>query len=65
MEAELQPVLKTLTEHDFQDTFKKWQQWEQCIHVEGEYFEGDGGQFPKVSFDQTAASVPEILDDSL
>jgi hypothetical protein len=45
IEAESQPVLNTLTEHDFQDAFKKWQKcWEQCICEEGDYFEGDGGQ---------------------
>jgi hypothetical protein len=44
-EAELQAVLNTLTEHDFQDAFKKWQKhWEWCICAEGDYFEGDGGQ---------------------
>jgi hypothetical protein len=43
--AESQAVLNTLTEHDFQDAFKKWQKrWERCIRVEGDYFEGDGGQ---------------------
>jgi hypothetical protein len=41
----VQVVLNTLTEHDFQDAFKKWQKrWEWCIRVEGDYFEGDGGQ---------------------
>jgi transposase len=45
MEAESQAVLNTLTEHDFHDAFKKWQKlWERCIHAEGDYFEGDGGQ---------------------
>jgi hypothetical protein len=44
IEAELQAVLNTLTEHDFQDAFKIWQQcWERCIHAEGDYFEGGGG----------------------
>jgi hypothetical protein len=39
IEAESQGVLNTLTEHDFQDAFKKWQRhWEWC------YFEGDSGQ---------------------
>jgi hypothetical protein len=43
-EAESQP-LNTLTDHDFQDAFKKWQKrWERCICAEGDYFEGDGGQ---------------------
>jgi hypothetical protein len=45
IKAESQAVLNTLTEHDFQDAFKKWQKrWEQCILAEGDYFEGDGGQ---------------------
>jgi hypothetical protein len=45
IEAESQAVLNTLTEHDFQDAYKKWQKrWEQCIRPEGHYFEGDGGQ---------------------
>jgi hypothetical protein len=44
-EAESQAVLNTFTEHNFQDAFKKWQKcWEQCIHVEGDYSEVDGGQ---------------------
>jgi hypothetical protein len=38
IEAESQAVLNTLTEHYFQDAFKKWQErWER-------YFEGDGGE---------------------
>jgi hypothetical protein len=49
---------------DFQNAFKKWQEvWERCIHVEGDYFEGDGGT--KLVFDQIAAPVPEIMDGSL
>jgi hypothetical protein len=45
IEADLQAVLNTLTEHDFQDAFKKRQKHrEWCIHVEGGHFEGDGGQ---------------------
>jgi hypothetical protein len=32
IEAELQAVLNTLTEHDFQDSFKNWQKrWKRCI----------------------------------
>jgi hypothetical protein len=43
--AESQTVLNTLTEHDFQDAFKKWHKhWEWCIRVEGVFFMGDGGQ---------------------
>jgi hypothetical protein len=45
IEAESQAVLNTLTEHDFQDAFKKWQtRWERCICAEGDCFKGDGGQ---------------------
>jgi hypothetical protein len=45
IEAESHAVLNTLTEHDFQDAFKKWQKgWERCIHAEGDFLEGDGGQ---------------------
>jgi hypothetical protein len=45
IEAESQAVLNTLTEHKFQNAFKKWQmRWEWCIRAEGAYFEGDGGQ---------------------
>jgi hypothetical protein len=45
IKAESQAVLDTLTEHDFQDAFKKWHRhWEGCICVEGDYFEGDCGQ---------------------
>jgi hypothetical protein len=43
--TELQAVPNTLTEHDFQDAFKKWQKhWERCMCVEGDYFKGDDGQ---------------------
>jgi phosphoribosylformylglycinamidine (FGAM) synthase-like enzyme len=43
--AESQEMLNTLTEHDFQEAFKKWQKrWERRIRVEGDYFEGDDGQ---------------------
>jgi hypothetical protein len=45
IEAESQAVLNTLTEHDFQNEFKKQQKhWERCKSVEGDYLEGDGGQ---------------------
>jgi hypothetical protein len=38
-------VLNYLTEHDFQDGFKKWQKrCERCIREERDYFEADGGQ---------------------
>jgi hypothetical protein len=43
--AESQAVLNTLTEHDFQDAFKKLRKrWERCIRADGGYFEGDDGQ---------------------
>jgi hypothetical protein len=45
VEAEKKAVLNTITEHDFQDAFKKWQKrWVRCIRAEGDYSEGDGGQ---------------------
>jgi hypothetical protein len=41
IEAESQVVLNTVTEHDFQDAFKKWKNGrERCIPVKGDYFEG-------------------------
>jgi hypothetical protein len=44
IEAESRAVLNTLTEHDFQDAFKKLQKsWERCIRAEGDHFECDGG----------------------
>jgi hypothetical protein len=45
IEAESQAVLNTLTEHDFQDDFRKRQKpWERCIRADGDYFGVDGGQ---------------------
>jgi hypothetical protein len=42
IDAESQAVLNTLTEHGFQDAFKKWQaRWELHIRAEGDYFEFD------------------------
>jgi hypothetical protein len=39
--SELQAVLNTLIEHDFQDALKKLQTgWERCIRVEEDYLEG-------------------------
>jgi hypothetical protein len=52
--AESQAVLNTLTEHDFQDAFKKLQKhWERCIRVKGNYILRE------------APPVPEIMDDTL
>jgi hypothetical protein len=46
IEAESQAVLNTVTEDDFQDAFNKWQkQWKRRMRVEGDCFEGDGGQW--------------------
>jgi hypothetical protein len=51
IEAEYQAVLNILTEQNFQDAFKKWQKhWVKFIRAEGDYFEGDGGHWTKVSF---------------
>jgi hypothetical protein len=48
-EAELQAVLNALTEHGFLDACKNWQKhWEQCMGVEGDYIECDGGQSRKL-----------------
>jgi uncharacterized protein (DUF1919 family) len=45
IEAESQVMLNTLTEHSFQDAFKKWQKRrERRVREEGDYFEGDGGK---------------------
>jgi hypothetical protein len=45
IEAELQAVLNTLTEHNFQNAFTKWQKhWQRPIRTEGDYFEGDSDQ---------------------
>jgi hypothetical protein len=45
IQAESQRVLDALTENDFQEAFKKWRRrWDRCLHVGGNYFEGDGGR---------------------
>jgi hypothetical protein len=46
MEAELQAVLNTFTEHDFQDAFKKIAEVLRIVHThtERDYLECDGGQ---------------------
>jgi transposase len=44
IQAESQKVLKTLTQKDFQDSFRSWQnRWDCCVRSQGDYFEGDGG----------------------
>jgi hypothetical protein len=42
IQAELQRVLDTLTEKDFQEVFQKWRR--RCLHAGWNYFEGDGGR---------------------
>jgi hypothetical protein len=45
IEAGAQAGLNALKEHNNQDAFKKWQRcWKRYICMEGDYFEGDGGQ---------------------
>jgi hypothetical protein len=45
IQVEMQKVLDTLTEKDFQEAFQKWRrQWDRCLHVGGNYFKGDGGR---------------------
>jgi len=45
IQAESQRVLDTLIEKDFQEAFQKWRRrWGKCLHVGGNYFEGDGGR---------------------
>ena len=42
IQAELQAVLNTLQENDFQECFKNWKHhWDRCQASEGDYFEGD------------------------
>jgi hypothetical protein len=36
-------VLDTLTEKDLQEALQKWRRrWDRCLHVAGNYLEGDG-----------------------
>jgi hypothetical protein len=45
-EAELQAVMNTLRENDFQDALKNRQKrWERCVRAEGDHFGGDCGQW--------------------
>jgi hypothetical protein len=44
IQAELQRVLDTLTEKDFQEESQKLRRrWDRCLYAGGSYFEGDGG----------------------
>ena len=42
--AETQEVIDTLIFENFQGCMKSWETgWDRCIHAQGDYFEGDGG----------------------
>jgi hypothetical protein len=44
IQAESQEVIITLTLEDFQGCMESWKKcWDHCIHAQGHYFEGDGG----------------------
>jgi hypothetical protein len=44
IQAELQKLLNTLTQRDFQNSFRSWhKRWDRCVCSQGDYFEGDGG----------------------
>jgi hypothetical protein len=65
IQAELQRVLDTVTEKDFQEAFQKLRrELNRCIHAGGIVFEGDGGLRFVVSFMIFTASVRNILDSS-
>jgi hypothetical protein len=45
IQGEWQRVLDSVTEKGLQEAFRKWRvRWERCVHVGGNYFEGDGGR---------------------
>jgi hypothetical protein len=64
MEAEFQTVLNTLTEHDFQDAFKKMAEALGMDHTceRGLLQEWWWTVGPKLLLDQMAAPVPEFMD---
>jgi hypothetical protein len=44
IQAESHEVLKTLTLEYFLGCMESWKKlWDRCIHAQGDYFEGDGG----------------------
>jgi hypothetical protein len=66
IEAELQAVFNTLTEHDFQDAFKDWQKrWNGSYTRKGTTSRAMVANRPKLDFDQMAAPFPEVMDVSL
>jgi hypothetical protein len=66
IEAESQALLSTLTEHDFQDTFKHMARALGTVHTSGRgLLRGLWGPVdPELVFDQMVAPVPEIMDTS-
>jgi len=46
IQGEPQQVLNTLTPADLNECFQKWQtRWDRCIQAQGDYYEGDGGNW--------------------
>jgi hypothetical protein len=46
IQTELQDMMKSLTQNDFQQCFQSWKShWDRFINAEGNYFEGDGGKY--------------------
>jgi transposase len=46
IQAELQRMVETLIEKEYQEAFYKWRRlWDLCLHAGGNYFEGDGSQY--------------------
>jgi hypothetical protein len=42
--AEKEEVIDTLKSENFQGCMKSWENpWDRCIHAQGDYFKGDGG----------------------
>jgi len=42
--AEMQEIIDTFTFENFQGCIKSWEtRLDRCIHAQGDYFEGDGG----------------------
>ena len=44
--AESQEVIDTLTFENFQGCMKSWEtRWHRCVHAQGDFFEGVGGNW--------------------
>jgi hypothetical protein len=65
MEAELQAVLNSLTEHVFQDAFKNGRSTGNGANTRCILWGWWWPIGPELVFDRMAAPVPEIMDDSL